>query len=570
MNNPTSPGLVRRKTDNVSFERLALLYRVGLNLSAEKDKDRLLEMILYEAIKLCHADAGTLYLRNAQNELEFAMLHTESLGLSAGGTSGMKISLPAIPLFDENNKPNHANIASHAALEQKTINIEDAYDISSFDFSGTRAFDQRNGYRSISFLTVPLINSEDYVIGVLQLINAQDYEDTVIPFSLEVQPIVEALASQAAIALDNKILVDGQKKLLESFIRIIANAIDAKSPYTGGHCERVPVITEMLAQAACRETDGCFSDFDLRDEEWEELRIAAWLHDCGKITTPVHIMDKATKLEAISDRIDLIRARFEILRKQAEIDYLRAAKDDPKRDSDLRSIYLNELDILADEERFIEQANKGSEFFSPDSIRRLEEIAKRKLTMNGEEITLLDANEIHHLSVSRGTLTNEERLVINHHIVRTISALESLPFPRHLSRVPEYAGKHHERIDGTGYPRGIYGEDMSIPAKIMAIADIFEALTAQDRPYKKGKTLSEAMTIMGYMKADAHIDGPLFDLFIRSGVYREYAVRFLPDELCDDVDEKKLLAIIPKDVDLPAIEIRESRCQSFKKEYRKV
>ncbi len=549
---------------------LELLYRVGIALSSERNKDRLLEMILLEAKSLCNADGGTLYLRTDDDHLKFAIMRTDSLGIALGGTTGNPIAFAPIPMVDASSgAQNLKNVATAAAHLKRSVNIPDAYHAEGFDFSGTKLFDGRNNYRSKSLLAIPMVNGEGRVIGVLQLLNALDpATNTVVPFPVEHQRIVEALASQAGIALDNQMLIDGQRELLESFIKAIASAIDSKSPHTGGHCERVPILTEMLAAAACDATTGPFADFDLTDDEWYELRIAAWMHDCGKVTTPVHVMDKATKLETIFDRIELIRARFEILRRDAEIEFLRASQA-PGADAPAllaeRDARLAELET---EIRFLERANVGGEFLEPERQAKIAEIGQRLYVQSGREQTLLSADEVRNLAISRGTLTNEERLVINNHMVQTINMLEALPFPRSLRRVPEYAGGHHEKMDGTGYPRGIFANDMSVPARMMAIADVFEALTAQDRPYKAAKKLSETMRIMGFMKRDNHLDPQLFDLFVSSGVYRQYATKYLSPALIDEVNEAELLAISPKAFPLPEPDARKNRSREFLPEYR--
>jgi HD-GYP domain-containing protein (c-di-GMP phosphodiesterase class II) len=409
-----------------------------------------------------------------------------------------------------------------------------------------------------------MLNNERRVIGVLQLINARDDDGAVVAFDEQKQAIVEALASQAAIALDNQQLLSAQKALLESFIKLIANAIDAKSPYTGGHCTRVPIITEHLARAACESTDGAFKDFSLNDDEWYELRIAAWLHDCGKVVTPVHVMDKATKLETIADRIDTVRARFEILRRDLEI----AALKLPAGAEAERAAVHEQQQQLDVDLAFLEVANIGGEFMSADKQARVRAIAARTVTVGKVEQPLLTPNEVDNLCISRGTLTEAERLIINGHMVQTIKMLEALPFPRNLRRVPEYAGGHHEKMDGAGYPKGIYGADMSLPARMMAIADVFEALTAQDRPYKKAKSLSETMKIMGFMKVDNHLDPTLFDFFITSGVYKRYAEEYLPKELVDVVDEAALLALQPKPFTPADDDERRRRHTTFLPEYR--
>jgi HD-GYP domain-containing protein (c-di-GMP phosphodiesterase class II) len=552
------------------LRRATLLHRTGLALSSERNRDQLLETILVEAQGVCHADGGTLYLRNDRDELYFAILRNDTLGLRLGGTTGRGVDLPPIPTLDANGRPNNHNVASFAVYSKQSINIFDAYDAPGFDFSGTREFDRIHGYRSSSFLTIPLQNSEGFVLGVLQLINARrPGTNSVVAFRHEDQLIVEAFASQAGIAIDNRNLLDGQRELLESFIVMIAGAIDAKSPYTGSHCERVPVLTEMLTRSLCEAKSGPFAGFSLSEEEWYELHIAAWLHDCGKVVTPTHLMDKATKLERVHDRINGIRTRFEVLARDARISYLEAALGRPPAERELlEAAHRAHLAELEDELALIERSNIGGEFISPEEQARIRAIGERSYVEAGKRVPLLSADEIENLCISRGTLTQEERIIINGHMVQTVRMLEALPFPRHLRRVPEYAGGHHERMDGKGYPKGLFAGDMSIPARVLAIADVFEALTATDRPYKRGKTLSETMRIMGNMKRENHLDPNLFDHFVKSGVYRKYAERYLSADLIDAVNEAELLAIVPKPfVLLPEAE-RRARFKEFLPEYR--
>jgi len=516
--------------------RFLRLIELGIALSAERNHDRLMEAILLSAKEMTGADGGTLYLRTDDDSLRFAIMRNDTLGIALGGTTGKPIPYPALPLHGEDYRPNYHNVATYCALEGKTVNIADAYHIERFDFSGTKAFDAKTGYRSKSFLTVPLKNGRDEVIGVLQLINARDGAGQVIAFGHDIQPLIEALASQAAVALDNQALMQGQKDLLESFIKVIAHAIDAKSPYTGGHCQRVPELTLLLARAAADAKAGPFSDFDLSEDEWYELYIAAWLHDCGKVTTPEAVVDKATKLETIYDRIHTVDTRFEVLKRDAEIEYLKAQLEgrDPVA---ARTSYEERLAHIEDDRAFLRQINIGGEFMVPEKIERLKHIAAQRWTdVDGKDAPFLTENEVLNLSIARGTLTDEERKIINDHIVVTIEMLQRLPFPKNLRRVPEYAGGHHEKMDGTGYPYGLKREQLSLPARIMAIADIFEALTAADRPYKSAKTLSESIRIMSFMKKDNHIDPDLFELFLRSGVYRTYAEKFLKPEQIDAVD----------------------------------
>jgi HD-GYP domain-containing protein (c-di-GMP phosphodiesterase class II) len=551
------------------LRRLELLLRVGVALSAETDTNRLLETILLEAKELTRADGGTLYLRQDEDSLHFAIMRTDSLGIAIGGTTGRPTTLPPIPLRDPGTgAPNNRHIASYAALRKQSVNIPNAYDTTRFDFSGTKAFDARNGYRSVSFLTIPMMDAAGHVAGVLQLINSRDAKtNEVVPFDEFDQQTVEVLASQAGVSLQNKLLRDAQRDLLESFIKMIASAIDAKSDYTGGHCERVPVITEMLTRAACDAKTGPFAEFGLSDLEWYELRIAAWLHDCGKVVTPVHVMDKSKKLETINDRIDTVRARFEVMQRDARL----AAYEREKAGDDaatVRAELEREVAALKDDLAFLEKTNFGGEFLPREGQERIKRIAERTLEMGGERVPLLTAEEVQNLSISRGTLTEKERLIINAHMVHTVNILNALPFPPQLRRVPEYATGHHEKMDGTGYPRGIYAGDMSVPARIMAVADVFEALTAMDRPYKQPKKLSEVMFIMGKMKEQHHLDPDVFDLFITSGIYRKYAAENLPAELVDAVDEQKLLAIKPPTLTLPPEHERKLRMKSVLPEYR--
>jgi HD-GYP domain-containing protein (c-di-GMP phosphodiesterase class II) len=513
--------------------RLEQLNAIGASLSAERDINRLLESILAAAKTITGADGGTLYRLAEDKTLRFEIVRTTSLKYYLGGTSGNPVPFYPIQLYKD-GKPNHSMVAAHAALTGKTVNIADAYTADGFDFSGTRAFDSKTGYRSKSFLTVPMRNHEHEAIGVLQLINARDPKSGEISaFSDSDQRLAESLASQAAIALTNRMLINQLEQLFESFINLINSAIDEKSPYTGGHCQRVPQLTMMLAEAVNDTREGPLADFHMSEKDRYELKIAGLLHDCGKVTTPVHVVDKATKLETIYDRIHLIDTRFEILKRDLELESLRGNLD-PQQ---LR----NRLRALDDDRRFLHACNIGSERMRDEDVARVKRIAAyRWRDMAGHEANFLSDDEVTNLTIRAGTLTDEERKVINHHIVATIKMLEALPWPKHLTKVPEYAGGHHERMDGKGYPKGLKREQMSVQARCMGIADIFEALTAKDRPYKKGKMLSESLEILGRMRLNNHVDPDLFDIFVRRKVYRRYAEMFLDPEQIDQVDEARI------------------------------
>lgn len=536
-----------------SFELIEKLNEIGIALSAEKNTPKLLEMILRGAKTILNADGGTLYLATEDKKyLQFEIIMNDSLGIMMGAKLGEPIPFPALPLYDKAGNPNNTMVAAHAALYKKTINIPDAYVAEGFDFAGTRAFDTKMGYRSKSFLTLPMLNHENELIGVLQLINAKGAKDNqIIEFSKVSQRIGESLASQAAIALTNNKLIGQFRELFESFINLMSEAIDKKSPYNGAHCRRVPTLTMMIADAACQADYGIFKDFSLDEEERYELKIAGLLHDCGKVTTPVHVIDKATKLETIFDRIHLINTRFEILKRDAEISFLNqkmAAIESGNLSviPELEESFQQKLTQYSSDQDFLRICNIGGEFMSDEYKERLQIIATyRWLDPKGVEVNFLTEDEVYNLNISRGTLTAEERKIINDHIVVTIEMLEQLPYPRNLRRVPEYAGGHHERMDGKGYPKGLTREQMSLPARMMGIADIFEALSAKDRPYKKGKTLTECLQILGKMKEGNHIDPDLFDLFVSEKVYLHYANEYLDPDQIDAVDENKIPGYTP-------------------------
>jgi HD-GYP domain-containing protein (c-di-GMP phosphodiesterase class II) len=536
-----------------SFELIEKLNEIGIALSAEKNTPKLLEMILRGAKTILNADGGTLYLATEDKKhLQFEIIMNDSLGIMMGAKLGEPIPFPALPLYDKAGNPNNTMVAAHAALYKKTINIPDAYVAEGFDFAGTRAFDTKMGYRSKSFLTLPMLNHENELIGVLQLINAKGAKDNqIIEFSKVSQRIAESLASQAAIALTNNKLIGQFRALFESFINLMSEAIDKKSPYNGAHCRRVPTLTMMIADAACKADDGIFKDFQLDEDERYELKIAGLLHDCGKVTTPVHVIDKATKLETIFDRIHLINTRFEILKRDAEISFLNqkmAAIESGNLSviPELEAAFQQKLAQYSSDQDFLRICNIGGEFMSDEYKERLQIIATyRWLDPKGVEVNFLTEDEVYNLNISRGTLTAEERKIINDHIVVTIEMLEQLPYPRNLRRVPEYAGGHHERMDGKGYPKGLTREQMSLPARMMGIADIFEALSAKDRPYKKGKTLTECLQILGNMKLGNHIDPDLFDLFVSEKVYLRYANEYLDPDQIDAVDENKIPGYTP-------------------------
>lgn len=541
------------------------LNKIGKALSAERDQDTLLELILSSARQLTAADAGTLYIVDESQTpplLRFAQLQNDTLKVATSGVNALhELGFKDIELTDahQNGQARTRWVVQHAIVSGETVNIADVYQATDFDVSGTKAFDAQSGYRSCSMLVVPMLDHEDHVIGALQLINKipQDDEPAAQPcaFSPADEDVTQSLASQGAMALTQHRLVDSLHNLFSSFTQVIASAIDSKSSQTGAHCRRVPDVTLMLAKAACRSTLPVAKTFDLNDDELYELELAAWLHDCGKIVTPHHVVEKSTKLETVYDGIELVEARLEILRRDQRIAQLEAELEAAKNASDTApssavksldasraalqqepSLALNESTLA-----FLRTLNKGSEFVSDDALHRLERLATlRYETVDGMHKPLLDEQMLKNLSIRRGTLNDDERQIMNDHMVHTLAMLNQLPFPKHLRRIPEYAGGHHEKMNGQGYPLGLTREDMSIPARMMGIADVFEALTAPERSYKAPMPLSQALTIMGRMVEDEHLDGELFELFIDEKVYLEYARMHLAEQQIDRVDVSKL------------------------------
>lgn len=554
------------------------------SLAGETNFDKLLQTVNRETIEACQADAGILFMLDQNgHRLEAADLaYAEHGAHDPGAVKGAQLQ-------------DHGDVLvrTFADRQDRIIDIQQGEAILGERFSPLFTTLAKKNLR---LMLLPLANRQGEVSGLLCLVFVPEHlhrnglEDRA--------AFARSLSGFAAVTIESQYLIRMQKALLDSFIKLLAGAIDAKSPYTGGHCQRVPVLTSMLVAAACRSRDQRFTNFSLDEKEWEAVNIASWLHDCGKVTTPEYVVDKSTKLETLSDRIHEIRMRFEVLKRDVWIHYYRALSEGAQ-EADLarqRDAQLAELDR---DFAFVAECNIGGEFIAEDKLQRLRDIATRtwqrtlddRLGISWEEAqrkartvpaqlpveeplladkaehlierepaeqhphrehgdfnlvpprNKLNRGEIYNLSVRKGTLTEEERFIINDHIVQTILMLEQLPFPRHLRHVPALAGGHHEKMDGTGYPLGLTRQEMPLVARIMAIADIFEALTASDRPYKMPKTLSESLQIMGRMSKEKHIDADLFELFLTSGVYLDYAKKYLQAEQIDPVDVKSLLAL---------------------------
>jgi HD-GYP domain-containing protein (c-di-GMP phosphodiesterase class II) len=532
-------GEVKQYAD-IQISHIRKLSEIGIALSYEKNIERLLEQILDEARLLAGADAGTLYMTNDTNGcLEFSIVQNDTMKTRMGGTSG-PITWPPVQL-EKDGEPNYSNVSSYSAITGKIVNIPDVYEAEGFDFTGTRKFDSGTGYRSRSMLVIPMKNKDNETIGVLQLINALDPDTrNPIPFKSHEVDIIASLASQAAVAITNVRLYQDLENLFDSFIQTIASAIDEKSPYTAGHIRRVQGLTMLIAGTMNSKTEGPFRDFNLNADEMKELSLAAWLHDIGKITTPEHVVDKSTKLEKVFDISELIRMRYEVMKREIKLQYFNdkiehcqpspSGEESPVITEEEYKLQINELD---EEEKFILNCNQPGEFMDEAKLQRLKLIAAKRWDNEGQTIPYLTEDELYNLSIKKGSLNNEERKIIENHALVSYKMLNKLPFPKKLRRVPEFAGEHHEKLDGTGYPFGRKGEELSLQTRIIALADVFEALTAPDRPYKKPMNLSQALKILDFMKKDKHLDADILDLFIGDKIYEDYAKRELKPEQLD-------------------------------------
>ena len=548
---------------------------LALNTAIAKDTapQVLIEKIMRVAAKAASAD-GCFFFEIGQDKfMSLVYSNVNSLRERQVGFDNLDFFEP-IALSDIKNKT-AKRPAEICAINREIINTDNIYKDDDMDTGFISGFDYKHDYATVSVLALPLIDRKDNLIGVAQFINAMDNNGKVINFTSDTVNMLLSICQLLIVVLENKGLREAYSQLLESFIEVLARAIDAKSPYTGSHCQKVPIITRMLTTAATEETEGPLKDFEMSDDDWYALHIASWLHDCGKVTTPEYIVDKATKLETINNRIHEIRNRFEILRRDAHIAYLQKRLADVDSKENLQAEFVAKVKKLEDDFTFVAWCNTGDNEISKADQKRLEEIGEQTFTryfnrmlglswaernavptpeiynhpcqeqlLQDRPDHLIDGynrGELYNLKIKQGTINKEEREKINDHIVVTIDMLKALPFPKELSNVVEYAGSHHEWVNGKGYPNHLTGDQMSIPAKIMAIADVFEALTAKDRPYKEPKKLSEVLRIMQEMKNIGHLDPDLYRVFITHKVYLDYAEQYLDKEQIEDINPEEYL-----------------------------
>ncbi|MEA3354676.1 MAG: HD domain-containing phosphohydrolase [Campylobacterota bacterium] len=513
------------------------LNEIGNLLTTERDLNVLMKKILTAAKKLTNSDAGTFYLMSDdERSLQFTAVQTDSLGLSLSSAENT-IPWPNLPLYMEDGTPNHINASVSCAINDELFNIPDVYYSEKFNFEGPKAFDASTGYRTKSMLIVPMKNHEGDIIGVLQLINKMDEDEITIPYTELDEKLIRSMSSQAAISITQHKLIKGLQELLDAFIQSIATAIGEKSKYTQGHINRVANISLMIAKAINEDTEGFYKDEFFDEDRLKQLDVAAWMHDIGKITTPEYVVDKSKKLETIHDRIHTVEAKFEVLKKEIELDYLKSTigENDEKIKKELEEKFNNKIKQLEDDFVFIKESNTGGEFMSDERIERIKKISQYKVVLNNKEQNLLTDDEVKNLCIRKGTLTDEERFIINNHAKISYDMLNALPFPKKLKEVPVIAGGHHEKLNGEGYPFGLKGDEIGLESRILAVADIFEALTAHDRPYKKPNSLNQSMKILSFMIKDHELDENLVKFFVEKGLHMEYSKNNLNESQMDEV-----------------------------------
>ena len=503
-------------------EQIKKMSDIGRALSGVHDLNTLLEMIVDQARNFTNADAGTLYIVE-DNTLRFQIVQNDSLKIRMGGKSGESIPFPPVELKE-------SNVSAFVALKGVSVNIPDVYDTELFDFTGPKKFDQSTGYRSKSMLVVPMRNHENDIIGVLQLLNATNpISNEVIAFSQDYENLSESLASQAAVSITNAKLIANMTELFEAFVKVMATAIDEKSPVTGGHIRRVADLTLTMAEVIHDIDEGHFKDKTFSPDQMYELKIAAYMHDIGKVTSPVEIVEKAKKLQTIFDRIQYVRLRMAYISQKIELEGQEAKikilqnGSSPEKLNSIEKETLEKLIEIEEILKFINKCNEPGEFLDDEILVRLKEVSEKTYIDDaGEQQPFLTADELVNLSIRRGSITEKERQKMQGHAAVTLKMLKQIPFTKKLKNIPDFAGAHHEFLNGKGYPLGLKGDEISFEGRLMAVTDIAEALTASDRPYKKAMPLETVYRILRSMVEGEELDPNLVELFIEKEVYKIY------------------------------------------------
>jgi HD-GYP domain-containing protein (c-di-GMP phosphodiesterase class II) len=513
---PRPSAAVFRGLASDSARQLENLLAIGIALSSEKDHNKLLEMIITEAQRITNADAGTLYLVE-DNHLKIKIIHNYSMNTFLGG-KGEDVNLPPVPISTE-------YVSGYTAATGQPVNIPDVYRAKGFDFSGPCKYDQMTGYRTTSMLVIPLKNHLEEVIGVLQLINAiEPGSNNVVPFTPSFEPVIEALASLAAISLTNMQLIQEIETLFEAFVQVMVTTIDSQTPYNATHTQKVTRLCQLLAEEINAAETGSFAGFLFTDDQLKQLTMAGWLHDIGKIATPLEVMNKATRLDT---SLPLVLQRLDLYLEQEKNRMLKHRLKLWSTGKGEETIALEKTDLerlkeIREIKQLVIKADNPATFVDQDLRHQLEAIARRAYHNDEENLLpLLTGEELTCLTIPRGTLTEAERQIMEDHVLVTEKMLSKIPFTKKLSQVPELARMHHEHLDGKGYPRQLIGDQIPLEARILAIADIFDALTASDRPYKKGMPAEKALTTMTDMVNEGKLDGDLLGLFGLSRLWEQ-------------------------------------------------
>ena len=468
------------------------LLDIGIALSKEKDNDALLETIVTGAMDITNCDGGTLYIKK-EDTLVFSIMVTRSMQVFKGGRNG-SIELPPVPLSRQ-------NVCACAVLERKLINIPDVYSSEQFDFSGPRRYDAMTGYKTTSQMVVPMEDDYGDIIGVLQLINAQDEQGKTIPFDEDYAQVVLSLASQAAICLTNRNLSAEITELLHSFVRVMSTAIDARSPYNANHTRNMVRYGERFLNWL----QNFGGNLAFSDTERDQLLMSIWLHDVGKLVVPLEVMDKETRL---GSRLPSVLHRFEVASLTNQIAML--------NESITQDVYNARADFLSSAQELVKRSNSAG-FLPDEDLERIQALAAETYTdADGSLQSFLNADDLVCLSVRRGTLTGNERQIMESHVEMTKRMLDEMTFSRNYRDVPEWASAHHEFLDGSGYPLHLKSSDIPRSVRLLTILDIFDALTARDRPYKPAMPVERALSILDSMATEGKLDSDILGLFKQS------------------------------------------------------
>ncbi len=525
------------------------LTKIGLSLSSETDLDKIFDMIMDEGVAFTKADGATIYKVNDDaTALKFEIVYNATMNMRQGGTHG-PVGWPDVPLYDDKGNPLMSNIVTAVYHNKQSLCFDDVYETKDYDISGTIKFDTSSNYRCKAMLTIPLKDHEDTVLGVIQFINPLDEDKEVATFTQEHRAMLSSLASQAAIALSNRKLIGSLENLLMEFMRSIAGAIERKSKYSSAHITRVAMLTDMIAEKINHSTSGRYADVNFSEDELKEISMAGWMHDVGKIITPEFVMDKSTKLERIMDGVDLVNQRIQTLVTLLKYLQLKLTEDKYKAflEKEFPASATDPVAYLTEALDFIQKLNIGAEFVRDEDLERMNELASIDFVYEDKRYHILDELDQKNLSIRRGTLNEEEFQVMRAHVSVTWDMLSQLSFPKKYKNVAFYASTHHEALNGKGYPKGLVAEDLPLQSRMIAVADIFEALTSADRPYKTAKTLSESLDIMAKMVKFGHLDADLVDFFLDSDLYMDFAREHMKPEQIDSVDINALKGVYHPD-----------------------